>query len=426
MAWRVTFGSSDNLDRRSVFEREAVDAGSGHGIAVAQAGEYGNFCEVGGADMDGGANQIAVHNAEDVWVAVFAMQGLAGNGEDVGLAGSGHGNGNVRVGKEAVIGVVDGDEDFADIAGVFDHDGRGKLHDVAVPFLADAGIPDNADLLADSEAADFGFVEKSPNANMVEIGHLKEELAFLDEVALVHRDGIDGAVGGRAKTGVLQDGAGCGQIGLSVSDGGIGASQFDGRVARGLTAFVGSERVLGEGNSLSGGGYFAGRGSAGGLEFLEGVEFALSLFEIEAGAGGAGGKGLAFFLGSALAGGFVGGLGGAKGAFSGGNAGSGGDVIQLHEELARGDVVPLLNIDLANGGSQRTAVFEVLFGFDKAIGADGGDESIAGGSRGMDRQLLAGEGASHEKHDSEKYGRAEPEPHASYLLSFLCHSFVTP
>jgi hypothetical protein len=120
--------------------------------------------------------------------------------------------------------------------------------------------------------------------------------------------------------------------------------------------------------------------------------------------------------------GFVAGLGVAQAAFGGGDAGAGSDVVKLHEDLAGFDVVALLNVDDANRGCEGAVEFNLLDGFDEAVGADGVDEFSAGGGGGADGQIIASEAAGYEENNDQQNGSADPQPNSTFLRALLCHA----
>ena len=87
-----------------------------------------------------------------------------------------NGYGYVCVGQQIAVGVVDGDDALAYVAGAVGDDGGGARVDVSVPGLIGLRFPDDFDRLTGGELADLGLVEVGADANAVEVGYVDEDL----------------------------------------------------------------------------------------------------------------------------------------------------------------------------------------------------------------------------------------------------------
>jgi len=99
---------------------------------------------------------------------------------------------DVGVGQEVALGVVDGDDALADVAGAVGDDGGRSDADMPVPGLGGLCVPGDLYCLPDGELADLGLVEVGVDLDFVEIGDSDQSFAGGNEIVGGDGDGIDG------------------------------------------------------------------------------------------------------------------------------------------------------------------------------------------------------------------------------------------
>jgi hypothetical protein len=80
----------------------------------------------------------------------------------------------------------------------------------------------------------------------------------------------------------------------------------------------------------------------------------------------------------------------------------------LHQELARFDVIALLNVHIANHRRDRAVELVILDGLDQAVGGNCAEKLAAGGRRSVYRHAIAGHAASYEEDNYQQDCRPDP------------------
>ena len=110
-------------------------------------------------------------------------------------------NGDVDVGQEFELVIVDRAEHFADAARATRDDLLGNFDGMSDPFAVRQRVPRDANFLAGLEAAQIGFIDKNAQLNMAQIRDFGEILADDDVISRVHGKRIERAVDRRDDIG---------------------------------------------------------------------------------------------------------------------------------------------------------------------------------------------------------------------------------
>ena len=170
---RRRHASLDDADRHSFSDGFAGGGAEGDCVPIPEPGEDLNLGEIDRADGDWlTANGIA-DDQVDIVRARLGMESFARDGQHIIKMLGGDSDGDVYVGQQIAIGIVEADECLADIAGAVIDDGGGKAIDAAAPGTTMLGVPDNSGELTSLQVADFRFVEVGLDAEASEVSYLR-------------------------------------------------------------------------------------------------------------------------------------------------------------------------------------------------------------------------------------------------------------
>src|ERR1017187_908437 len=272
--------SLHNLDRYALLQRLPRGRSGRYEVPFLESGNNSFLRQIESSGYDRGSSQFAVHHLEDISLAIFRVERLAGDAQHIRFAGSGYRDGHVSIGQQSAISAVDLDQHFANCARTQVHHRDGNTLDVAVPDPTRLRVPLDQNWLANSEAANFRLIEIGAHAFVVKIGHLEQQSTLLDEFAATGIHAINGPCDRSINRGLRLHRLRGRQIGFCIGESCLRPRHFRLRVSTLRTDHRRIEIGLRRSKPLTGRGYFAGRGRPCGIELDESLQITLSLLMV--------------------------------------------------------------------------------------------------------------------------------------------------